>query len=101
MHVAPDGLLQAHSVAEAYLFVSLTYCPECRRRPVRAAGELTAGSSEWVLPISCAGCGRKSDLRFSIEPAPTKDISVQINPTAEPSNLIDPAGWLALFRVIA
>ena len=99
MHVPPDGSLHAHSVAEAYLYVSLTYCPACMRRPVRVAADLTRAADGWVLPVNCAGCGRTSDLRF--EMASPQPGSNDINPSGEPSRLIDVAGWLALFRVIA
>lgn len=103
MHIAPDRLLQAHSVAEAFLFVSLTYCPRCRRRPVRAAGDLhrdAAAADEWRLAISCAGCGEASELRFAIHPSPTAGMPIRINPTLDRSRVIDLAGWLALFRTI-
>lgn len=100
MHVPPEGLLRAHSVAEAYLFASLTYCPRCRRRPIRAEGELTKTASEWRLPVHCAGCGENSELQFDVLPSPAANPQKQINPTRERSHLIDPAGWLALFRVI-
>src|SRR5437773_1032171 len=94
MHVPPQGVLRAHSVAEAFLFVSLTYCPECSRRPIRAAGDLVVRLPDWVLPISCGGCQRATELRFQIDPPPNPAQAARINPTSQPSNLIAPAGWL-------
>lgn len=103
MHVPPDGVLNVHSVAEAFLYVSLTYCPRCQRRPVRAAGDLTRSTdgAGWTLEIECTRCAKRSSLRFRVEPPPTSANAARINSTHERSAVIDVAGWLALFRVIA
>ncbi|MEE8170252.1 MAG: hypothetical protein V3T70_06870 [Phycisphaerae bacterium] len=101
MHAPPEGRLTAHTAAEAYLFVSLTYCPHCRRRPVRVAGELQCvapGSDEWSLAVECAGCGQADKLTFTLAPLLGVGSPRAINPTGTRSKLIDPAGWLALYQ---
>lgn len=103
MHVAPKGLLEAHSVAETYLFASLASCPRCHRRPLRTCGDLRPDAStpfQWVLDVQCAGCKTVSVLQFLlVSPGPPED-RWRINPTDDRSKLIDPAGWLALFHTI-
>lgn len=103
MHVAPEGLLVAHSVAEAFLFVSLAYCPKCQRRPIRPVGEIhraVSGADDWRLSVNCPGCGQDTDLQFAIRPAPVAGVAVPINPLGQRSQIIDLAGWLTLFRTI-
>jgi hypothetical protein len=102
MHVPPEGVLVSHSVAECFLFVSLTYCPACRRRPVRAEGDLRRGAppNPWQLDVACSHCDFRAPLTFTIEPPPRAPPSARINATIEPSRLIDAAGWLALFKAI-
>ncbi len=103
MHAAPDGLLTAHSIAEAFLYVRLTFCPRCRHRPIHAAGDLkyaNAAAGEWTLPINCEACRFDGALTFRLEPPPSARHMARINPSVEPSQLIDVAGWLSLFRVI-
>lgn len=103
MHAPPTETLRAHSVAEAFLYVSLAYCPACKRRPIAARSDLRRAASPetgWRLKVTCAGCGEPSDLVFHIDPPPTSTEIACINPTDEPSHIIDMAGWLSLFRVI-
>jgi len=105
MHAPPDGPLHAHSIAETFLFAQLTYCPHCRRRPVRPAERLRAtggGRDPWLLAVECAGCGRGTELRFLIDPPPRspEQPDARINPTPARSDLIDLAGWVTLARGI-
>lgn len=94
-----------HSVAEAYLYAMIAPCPVCAAGPLTAEGNLTAASDRadaWRLTVSCRACRARDDLRFRIDPPPTRSeaASDRINPTSARSAAIDLLGWMTLFRTI-
>lgn len=101
--------LPAHSLAEAYLYLMAQSCGQCRRGPLRAeTAEKAPGDSTSdflvTLRASCATCGRPADFVFRLPPgSPTDRPShgAVINPTDEPSKILDLGQWLTLFRMIA
>ncbi|MCK4660149.1 MAG: hypothetical protein KAV82_11560 [Phycisphaerae bacterium] len=103
--------LQAHSVAEAHLYLMVTPCKLCGGGRTECVGSRSEASDEQLLLIlqtRCEGCGFDSEFRFhlpeSVSPASEDggELSpARINPTAEPSRIIDVAQWLTLFRVIS
>lgn len=98
-------IVYVHSVAEAYLYVSVTPCPVCGKGPRRAAGGLTKNSSApggWTLAVKCSECRRETVLPFCVNPPPTREQanSPEINPTPQKSSAIDLLGWLTLFETI-
>src|SRR5262245_1450053 len=102
---ASTPVIRVHSVAEAYLFVMVRQCPACGDGPVRSTNELTrisSASDGWALDVACAACRHADNLRFEIDPQPTRAEAAtsRINPTDHRSEAIDLLGWLTLYRSI-
>lgn len=95
-------IVEAHSVAEAYLYAKVTACPRCRRGMLTPIEDLTHDDSAWRLPCECQRCRKSITLRFRIDPQPSRASaqSKVINPTDQPSRAIDLLGWLNLFQQI-
>lgn len=106
----PDGPLIAHSLAEAYLYLMATPCPSCGRGPLqgsdaRAPDEKHTQRIRLAIDVRCNACGQSSPLTFDLPLGlgTTKDREsgpAVVNPTEEPSQIIDVAQWLTLFRMI-
>ena len=105
-----DGSLRAHSLAELYLYLMVTPCPNCGRGPLAGdPAKSLAGGPVGRLSVAstCKSCKHAFDLEFDLpagavsEPdAPMHSSNAIINPTDEPSAIIDVAGWITLFRSI-
>lgn len=95
-------IVEAHSVAEAYLFLKVSPCPHCRKGLLKPTHDLTRRSESWELPSTCQRCNRTIDLHFQIDPPPSRESaqSKVINPTNAASRAIDLPGWLNLFQQI-
>jgi hypothetical protein len=101
--------LPAHSLAEAYLYLMAQSCAHCRRGPIRAerAEKSPADSpveSLVTLSANCATCGRTADFVFRLPAESPTDVPAHgpvVNPTDEPSHILDVGQWLTLFRMIA
>ncbi len=103
--------LEAHSVAEAHLYLMATPCKLCgtgRTRCVEANSEASAGQPLLIIQTRCESCGFDSEFRFSLpdEPVWASDegddlATARINPVATSSKIIDVGQWLTLFRVIS
>ena len=101
--------LEAHSVAEAHLYLMATPCKLCGTGRTRCeAGRVGTCPVRGllVLPTRCESCGFDSEFTFSVPDEPVADVAdddlatARINPGATPSCIIDVAQWLVLFRVI-
>ncbi len=99
--------LHAHSLAEAYFYLMATPCPACGAGPLKggdATGLRPDGDTPAVsIPACCAKCGARHVYVFALpegtglaDPSGTADV----NPTDEPSRLIDVAQWITLAHVI-
>lgn len=105
-----DRSLRAHSVAELYLYLMVTPCPNCGRGPLAGdPAKSGVGGSVGRLSVAstCKSCKHHFDLDFDLpadavsQPdAPLHSAKAIINPTDEPSAIIDVAGWITLFRTI-
>ncbi|MCB9851745.1 MAG: hypothetical protein H6819_01515 [Phycisphaerales bacterium] len=97
-----SSIVQAHSVAEAYLYLKVSPCPHCHRGLLEPTLDLTRESETWRLPCKCRQCGKPVEQRFQIDPPPTRESAQSkiINPTDSPSRAIDLVGWLNLFQLI-
>jgi hypothetical protein len=101
--------LVAHSLAEVYLYLMAMHCSGCDSGPVEGTEPRPDGSTEelqLLLAARCTACGREQRLRFSLPHGTGKDPSKPdavpvVNPTSEPSRIIDVAQWLTLFRSLA
>ncbi len=96
--------LSAHSILEAHLHVMLQVCPKCDAGPLEVAGQNTEEHHiDDVIRLDCAcpQCREKAVYRFRIDSrwAAVSDPPT-INPTDEPSKLIDVAQWLTLYHIL-
>jgi len=103
-----DSPLVAHSLAEAYLFLMATPCSACGQGPLRGAGgtEVEPDKPELhvALAVTCGHCKDESSLTFRLPHGTgtgAPDTPARVNPTSEPSQIIDLGQWLTLFRTIA
>jgi len=102
-----DAPLVAHSLAEAYLYILATPCASCGSGPLRGGeAELAndvGGARAVSIAATCGSCQGLTRLRFRL-PAPPERIPAQqtpvVNPTAEPSQILDLSQWLTLFRML-
>ena len=108
--------LPVHSVAEAHLYLMVTPCEACGKGPVTAAGArhgFADGVPVLDLRALCKACGHThplvidlslcdEDTDADVGPSPDHSPSETslVNPSDEPSRIIDVAQWLVLFRVI-
>jgi len=103
----PSAALKAHSLAEAYLYLMATPCPGCSHGPLRGTARELPSEAEGVfkisIPATCAVCNRTIELFFDLHsrPAPAvEDSPAIVNPTDEPSQILDVGQWIMLFRMI-
>ena len=102
--------LRANSWAEAHLYLMVTPCPGCGKGPWQAErtpspeAPQNSPSSVWA---TCRHCSAKREFVFRCPPPPTdaENANVDsplrwINPTPQPSALIDVAQWLGLFHML-
>lgn len=105
-----DRLLHANSLAEVYLYLMVTPCPNCGRGPLDspAARSLVADRGQGVVVDAvCRSCKHEARLEFTLpagQPVAAGSSLTgplpEINPTDRPSRIIDVAGWVVLFRII-
>ncbi|MCH7526264.1 MAG: hypothetical protein IID39_02400 [Planctomycetes bacterium] len=99
--------LHAHSVAEVSFYLMATPCAECGQGPLeadlpaRAAG---GGAAVEEVAATCRACEHQQIIRFAVtagdEAEQGDDSHPLINPTSTPSEILDVAQWIMLFRVI-
>lgn len=96
--------LPAHSIFEARLHLMVQSCEACDAGPLQVTEETIEEAhldSIVCLTSRCTGCGRSVGARFRIDSrwVEPRDPPV-VNPTAEPSRLIDVAQWLTLYHIL-
>ena len=101
----PGDVISAHSVAEAFLYVLVTPCPICKCGARQASKSAPAGDGGVIsIVATCDNCGGTEECFFEAPgPLPAVDPlsdSAPINPTAEPSELIDVAQWVTLYQLM-
>lgn len=83
-------------------------CPSCSRGPVRGGeAAVLPGSDDRFAQLAvsgkCGACGRSTALRFRVPrtglDSKPGEVAV-VNPTGEPSRILDVGQWLTLFRMI-
>lgn len=100
----PQAELKAHSLAEANLYFQATACPRCASGPVASlhAEDDTSDKSGAIRRTEvglCASCGSELCAVFQIPPASEVADPTAINPTDEPSRIIDLGQWITLAHV--
>lgn len=101
-------VLHAHSLAEAYLYLMAASCAKCGKGPLdNARPEQQSETTEFVdllLHASCKNCNEPTSFLFRIPVETARanpDATPIINPTGEPSTILDVGQWLMLFRIIS
>ncbi len=107
--MSDGGALIAHSLAEVYLYLMVTPCPNCGRGPLRGWDAVAGAGGGAVLTVEalCPSCQHEKRLTFALpaeqlaaaRAAPSQQPMV-INAAGEPSRIIDVGGWVTLFRLI-
>lgn len=97
--------LCAHSWAEAHMYLKVTPCPNCSRGPWEITSEQPPTESLTLL-ARCLHCRTEKKFLFECAGAPpgpedSPDLPIElINPTPEPSRIIDLGQWLSLFYML-
>ena len=102
----PDAPRVAHSLTEVRLYLMVTPCPSCSQGPLRFSQARTihdeAAGLTAAIDAICGGCEAATSFTFQLprgSAAGVDDGIPEINPTDEPSRIIDIAHWLTLFRM--
>jgi hypothetical protein len=109
-----------HSLTEARLYIKAKSCGSCSVGPLvlnEAGSCYDAGRESLTVPVACSHCGHGEHVVFDTEEVDRRgpvlgmlfelrDACRQpaaqiINPTREPSRIIDVAGWLMLHTMLA
>ena len=98
---------RAHSQSEAYLYLKVAACAACSQGPMELQGcpEAQPGAPGRAtelgrLAARCAHCGAECEFVFLWPEAPAGASDGPINPTPEPSEIIDAAQWLSLHYLL-
>lgn len=100
-----DQPLHAHSLAEIQLYLMATRCPDCGHGPLCGRPDPAAPPIDpFDVTAECAACRHRHAFRFSVPHRESRDESSHlyavVNPTAEPSRILDVGQWIVLFRII-
>ncbi|NOS99087.1 MAG: hypothetical protein HOP29_00480 [Phycisphaerales bacterium] len=100
-----DHPLHAHSLAEIHLYFMATRCPDCGHGPLRSLPDQPAPPiNPFDVTAECAACRHRHTLRFSVPHRESRDeashLYAVVNPTDEPSRILDVGQWIVLFRVV-
>lgn len=98
--MAANEPLPAHSWAEIHYYLRVTPCPDCGKGPWRAVPVSQADAADIDLTAACENCGHTRTFRFIAPENPPGDEDFEpINPTDQPSRIIDVGQWLSLFHL--
>ena len=95
--------LRANSWSEAYLYLKVTPCTDCASGPWELdTPDDATGDGPRRLRAHCAHCGAAREFTFECDPtdadAAIEGLSLEpVNPSDEPSRIIDLGQWLSLF----
>ena len=102
--------LQAHSLAEAHFYLMVEVCEHCGQGPLLSAAGLRRpgrrpGCALLTIQAKCSHCDKESSFLFELpyteERASGADQHPRrINPTEEPSEILDVTQWVTLHRIV-
>ncbi len=99
-----DQPLPAHTLNEVKLYLAATACQTCGAGPwiIDPIVPSAKVAIEIAFHATCHSCGATRDFVFRCEnPLPSDGPQAEcINPTANPSRLIDVRQWLSLFYLL-
>ncbi len=111
----PDEPLAAHSLAEVYLYLMASPCPSCGRgplkgldaRPIKGSADSHSSTQNegtaLTFDAACDACQAVNPFTFLVpdrKTPPDDRTAAVVNPTDEPSRILDVGQWIMLFRVI-
>jgi hypothetical protein len=107
-----ENILPAHSHTEIHFYLMLQRCSACRQgglQPRAPRHHFVGYQPVCSLTADCQACGETTEYCFSTAQWASEDVGDSaepvplpvVNPGTSPSELIDLAQWLILFRVIA
>lgn len=98
-----DTPLAAHSFNETRYYLMATACGACGKGPWGIDPPQTPPDRDGmaVVEAHCEHCGRRHAFHFRCDSStPAGGTAEQINPTDQPSRIIDLAQWLSLFYML-
>jgi hypothetical protein len=99
-----DEPLQAHTLNEVRYYLMVTPCQACGKGPweVLTPNGTAAAEPVGLARARCRHCGAEREFRFRCDaPSPTHGVEAEtINPTDEPSRIVDLGEWLSLFYLL-
>lgn len=103
----PEEPLIAHSLAEAYLYLMATPCASCGQGPLKGLDARVVSEKERSVTVAiaarCAACQSDTTKAFLLPGGLGSEKSGEaaiVNPTDEPSRILDVGQWIVLFRMI-
>ena len=103
----PEKGLAAHSLAEAYLYLMATPCPSCGRGPLTGEDARLLAEDEHATTVgitaTCGACHQAIQPTFQLPQRPGcqgRHSAAVVNPTDQPSSILDVGQWITLFRMI-
>jgi hypothetical protein len=91
--------LQAYTLNEARCYLHVTACEACGAGPWELDPPRTDPAGLTTIAATCHACSRRATFAFRIahDVPPTGPEAETLNPTDQPSRIIDPGQWLGLF----
>ena len=100
-----EAALHTHTFNEVKYYLMATPCSACGKGPrtVDATGPPGKAGEPIIVQIHCRSCNRQQGITFCYDhEPPAEEVSAEcINPTDEPSRIIDLSQWLGLFYMLA
>ena len=99
-----DQPLPAHTFDEARYYLMVTACGACGAGPwqIDSTDRLQSPETPVAVQAHCRRCGAKRTFRFlcQSDTQRTPHEAELINPTAQPSRIVDLAQWMSLFYML-
>jgi hypothetical protein len=98
-----ETALEASTFGEARCYLMVTPCPACGKGPWQYDPPPSPQAGEVVtIDATCGQCGAAKRFAFRVEryTQPWGAQQESINPTNEPSRIVDLAGWMGLFYLL-
>jgi hypothetical protein len=99
-----DEPLPAHSPDELRYYLMVTRCPSCSKGPWTIEEEHPEQGGREIVRARCNHCGHTKTFRFICKrnagDENDESRAELINPTANPSGIIDLSQWLSLFYML-
>jgi len=99
-----DRVLRAHSLNEVRYFLRVQPCEDCGKGPWEAAGGpvSAAGGGAVNVTAQCRTCHGEREFEFTCEDPSigAADGDERINPTSQPSHIVDLGQWLSLYDLM-